>query len=82
MKYGIALILTLICLSGCTRIAGNLTDKDIQALAPDVPAAPAAVQDKAAGEVDGGQCPALSDLAASCMITRDESRNLSGEKVK
>lgn len=50
-------------------------------LAPDVPEIAAPVQDKAADEIVGGACPALSEIANQCLVTRDQSRVLKGEKI-
>lgn len=82
MKFGIALILAVFCLTGCSAIAGKIDAPVLMHVAPDVPAVAPEVQDAAALEVKGGACRALTTLAATCLITRDESRALRGEKTK
>lgn len=81
MKFAIPYTIAILLLSGCTSILGeHITDKDMAAIAADVPAVDNATQDKAATEADSGQCPALTTLAATCEITRDQSRFLAGVK--
>ncbi len=74
-------MMMLISLSACAPACGNLTAADIKSLAPDVPKVSRAVQATAADEVQSGKCPALSNLASVCEVTRDEARNERGESV-
>lgn len=76
MKRAIAITVLVLFASGCTNTVSSLTNQDIKNIAPDVPNITVETQDKALKEVDGGQCPALTDIAISCMITRDEARNM------
>lgn len=80
MKYAIALFLTLSPLAACAPVPGKVTKESLALAAPDVPGVDVTIQKQAAGEMEGGQCPALNLLANVCLITRDQARALQGVK--
>ena len=80
MKYAIALFLTLSPLAACAPAPGSLTKESLSIASPDVPGVDVTIQKQAAGEMEGGQCPALNMLANVCLVTRDQARALKAPK--
>lgn len=76
MKSAIALCLTALLLTACAPERGSLTTQAVKNSQADVPPVSVETQKKAAEEILGGSCPALTHLANVCLVTRDQVRAL------
>lgn len=70
-----------VLLSACGHNQTSSDERTERLTAPDVINYPDSLMVQAAGELEGGSCPALSVLTVDYGVMRDQSRILSGEKV-
>lgn len=69
----------MLSLASCASTCSDLQGKALAAVAPDVPDYSKDTANKAADEIDGGACPAMTVLLEGCAVTRAQARLLRGK---